>query len=64
MRAVLIPEVIIQGKIVDKKKLADTLNILFKKNKIKLSDHKQIVFGLPDSQSYVHTFSTKKIKKG
>lgn len=61
-RAILTPGLIIQGRVSDKKLLADTLTALFKKNKINVADHKVVVFGLPDNQSYVHSFHAEKVK--
>jgi hypothetical protein len=61
-RTILAPGLIVQGKVTDKKLLADTLSSLLVKSKISLVGHKAVVFGLPDSQSYVYNFSTKVIK--
>ena len=44
------------GMIKDEKKLADTLKKLFAAAKPKKIDHNNIVFGLPESLTYIHTF--------
>lgn len=63
-RAIFPKELVVQGKIQDKKIFAEILRKLFVTNKINLADQKLAVFGLPDGQSYVYSFVTKVQAKG
>jgi type IV pilus assembly protein PilM len=55
--------IVVNGKVVDEKKLSESLKLLFSSAKPSLIEPEDIVFGLPESQVYTHLFSLPEHKK-
>lgn len=62
-RVHLEPEVIVNGRIKDKEKLKKYFQELFSKSKPEAIKTKEIIFGLPENQSYIHIFKLKSANK-
>ncbi|MFH1089108.1 MAG: pilus assembly protein PilM [Candidatus Uhrbacteria bacterium] len=58
-RAILPDGLVVRGRIQDQKNLLATISGFLSKNGLRLTDAKKVVFGLSESQSYVHVFKTK-----
>lgn len=63
-RTMLAPGVVLRGLIQDKTALLAVLQELLLKSNVRLSEIKTVVFGLPESQSYVHSFMALTAQKG
>ncbi len=59
----LVPGIVEQGKIKDEERLMEAFKELFSKAKPSPITGKKIVFGLPESQLYIHTFKLQSHKR-
>lgn len=58
-RTILPDGIVVRGRIQDQKNLFGTINDFLSKNGLRLTDAEKVIFGLPESQSYVHVFKIK-----
>lgn len=56
-RTILEPGIVVNGQIQDKEKLKEVINGIFKSPNFKNSDFKNLIFSLPEEQSFVFNFS-------